>query len=929
MASETELFTRRLIVSKGAGKFGAHVRCFRKVVLAGLGGGLALVAPAALRAQASPLAPRAPLAVAAPGAAPTTAIVNLLTAAERAHDFGQFSVAEGSYRRLLGEPGVDATKVKLALTAVLLDAGRAAEADQVLATIPAPRGAAWQLRAGLAALQLRKRDAAQAAWDATKADELSEADRAWHVFLEGALYDLLPNRDRAAEQKANELYTRAEQSATTELGRARFQLAAERVRLQIAPPSDQALEQLKRLAETRQGFDDGYEQARTYAVGLAQRDRRAEAVAFLREQVQRTQNRAVRDEFDFLIGLIGERGRAGEGRAALLQLLASGATPLRQRQALELLATASGAGTERTQFRAELDRLIAANPPHPIREDLLYFRAQLTFAEKEFTTAESDAELLLRDYPASRLRVHAFGVLTQSAWEQQRYRRAADSARKAREALLAESTPGSRAARVRAELGVFEAEALFRAGLQAERVDRGAGAGKVDFRGAADAYAALLRERPPELEARRLGGLMFQHVLAEIKAGSPDTAARVLDERENDPAFDLESRWDAEWSLARAAQAQGDTAAAYARVKKLLAETAPRAGGLPPALRARMAWLEADLSFSAGQPAQTLILTEQLLGTLAGLDEALRGEVASTAILLKAQAELALGREPAALETLKKLRADHAKSDAAVRSYIIQAMHYAEQGKIDVAQRELTALVDNRDYSTNDYVPIALLRLAYLSDQLGGEENLTAANARIEQFIEHPAAANNVGLIFEARQKQGDILRRLNRFPQAQRAYEELVNKYPQRPEVVYAQLALAQCLNAQSSADPANAEKARAKFEEIHDRVDAPPGVRIEAGYNLGALLVRGGKPDEAALVWWNYVVTPFVVEAGATVDTDAKQAFWLGKTLLEYAELQEKRAREAEAKKALLLIVRKKLPGEIAAKKRLEQLGVPASSW
>src|SRR5204863_6209304 len=115
-----------------------------------------------------------------------------------------------------------------------------------------------------------------------------------------------------------------------------------------------------------------------------------------------------------------------------------------------------------------------------------------------------------------------------------------------------------------------------------------------DFRAAADAYAAALRERPPGVEA---GDLMFQRVLAEIKAESPD-AAKVLDEFEADPAFDLPNRWQAEWSLARALLGQGrkeKTAEAYARVTSLLTAqpaTSPRAAAmLKPELRARLAWL--------------------------------------------------------------------------------------------------------------------------------------------------------------------------------------------------------------------------------------------------------------------------------------------------------------------------------------------------
>ena len=91
---------------------------------------------------------------------------------------------------------------------------------------------------------------------------------------------------------------------------------------------------------------------------------------------------------------------------------------------------------------------------------------------------------------------------------------------------------------------MLEAEAWFRAGSAGD-------AG--DFRSAADAYAAALRERPAGLRA---GDLMFQRVLSEIKAGAVEAAQPLLDELGRDPGLDLANRWRAEGTLARALQGQ-------------------------------------------------------------------------------------------------------------------------------------------------------------------------------------------------------------------------------------------------------------------------------------------------------------------------------------------------------------------------------------
>ena len=223
---------------------------------------------------------------------------------------------------------------------------------------------------------------------------------------------------------------------------------------------------------------------------------------------------------------------------------------------------------------------------------------------------------------------------------------------------------------------------------------------------------------------------------------------------------------------------------------------------------------------------------------------------------------------------MNKLRADHPGKDAAASSYLIESEHYAEQEKIDKARKQLIDLTDNPVYKNSEYVPFALFRLASLAERLGREENLREANKRIEDLVElasRSTVAGQADLLFAARLKQGDIFRKLNDFPAAQRAYEDLVNRYPRRPDVVLAQLALAECHNAQSSsrgdplsADSSHADSAQLIFEQLRDRVDAPRDVRVEAGYNLGLLLARRGKAEEAVIVWWRDVVHPFLKEEG-----------------------------------------------------------------
>jgi tetratricopeptide (TPR) repeat protein len=585
------------------------------------------------------------------------------------------------------------------------------------------------------------------------------------------------------------------------------------------------------------------------------------------------------------------------GRVALSELVATGKDPVRQRMALRFLAQASEKNPARGQLRAELGRLIALVPAHPLQEDFYLYRANLLLGDKNYAAAEDDARALLEKFPGSGLKAEALTVLTGAAWEQRRYRLAADSATRAAAAM----TTGAR----RADLGVLVAEAWFRA---------------QDFRSSADAYAAVLRDPPEGLAAERLSALKFQRVQAEIESGTPEAAQTVLDGLVRDPGFRAEERWKAEWNLARALQARGaaGAAAAFQRVERLLNGVVET--GLAIDLRARLEWLRASLTLDVEppQPSKTLEYLTALETTLAAVSPAMGKEIASSAALVKAQAFFRQNNEAAALLQLKKLREEFPDSGAAVSSYLEEADHYAKQFKLVEAQQLYTKLAEF--FPTNVYAPYALY-FAALQAEARGDANLAEANKLIEKMVnEYPQS----DLIFAARLKQGHLLRKLNQFPQAQQAYEALVNNFSTSPDVVLAQLALAETHNAQAASDPAHLESALGLLEHLRDRVDAPVDVRVEAGFNLGLVLKQRGEVEKAASVWWRDVVTAFLIDTKMRTQLGAKGPYWMARTLLELGALREQQGKLEEAKEAWLLILKSNLPGDGQANAKLAAYGV-----
>jgi len=248
------------------------------------------------------------------------------------------------------------------------------------------------------------------------------------------------------------------------------------------------------------------------------------------------------------------------------------------------------------------------------------------------------------------------------------------------------------------------------------------------------------------------------------------------------------------------------------------------------------------------------------------------------------------------------------------------------RSRVTDAQRLLTKLAD--DFPNSAYAPYALYQAALQAERLGTDKNLEEAYKLLEGMVTNPRYASSA-LVFPSRMRQGDLLRRLNQFPQAQQTYELLVNNpsFARNPgDVILAQLALAECHNAQSANNASHAESAKRIFQDLVERVDAPPDVRVEAGYNLGVILSRTDSA-KAQEVWWNEVVDPFLVRPGGPEGLGPKGRWWIARTLLDVGSLFEQEGRLEEANRAWTLIIDTGLPGEALARQRLSRFHLPAA--
>lgn len=773
----------------------------------------------------------------------------------------------------------------LLLTAARLELGDTSGAAQALGNHGPARPPRYRLRAGLIAAREGRLAEAQAELGELRVEDLPVNERAWLYFLQG----LVAEANRESGQ-ASASYDQALSVATSEWQRARLRLTRERLRLAEGQATDNQANELRQQAERYAGRSVGTDYAIQHAVALVQLGRREAATVYLQTQLLSLAEVGLassRDDVRLMIGMVAGPG-SGAGRTALEQLLSIGADGMKQRMALYLLAEGAETVEARGRLRRLLDDLLVRAPAHILSEEMLLGRAELALIDQDHGSAEADAKALLARFPASAQRARALTQLAAVAWELKRFRTAADYA--------AQAAGATQDKEAQASLRLLSAEAAYRA---------------QDYITAAETYAAVIAAPPLGVSA---AAVMFQAVVANISGGRLGQAAEQIDQLAADPRFDATTRWQAEWRLARGLQAARQGELALARVARLRLE--PDAATRPAPLRARLAWLEARLAREAGRPEEALVLARAVPTELAGLEEPLAREIAGLARLVAAEALFDLDRADEAADELQKLRSDMPESEAALQSFLVEADIRASDGKLVESQQLLTRFAD--DYRDHENAPYAIFQAALNAERRGEDAYYREAYVLLEERLIRAYPQHK--LIFAARMKQGDLLRRLGEFASAQQIYEVLVNQFAQYPDakaIHQAQLALADSHRAQAATDPSHFESAITIFERLRDLAGASIDLRAEAGYKLGDMLAQ--RDVTQALATWGALADALVLDRERAAQLGASGRYWTGRLLVRMAGILEARDQMEEAREWWRLVLEQGLPGGALARVRL----------
>ena len=428
-----------------------------------------------------------------------------------------------------------------------------------------------------------------------------------------------------------------------------------------------------------------------------------------------------------------------------------------------------------------------------------------------------------------------------------------------------------------------------------------------DYVNAATSYKNLIQT---SLSKERSGEALFQYVNSGIQAGIVDELIQYIDTL----AFDTvggKHRWQSEWNLILAIK---DTQGIEEAVKRVRALRSNDLEDLPPDLALRFMWFETQLTFQDSNNEQVISLANSILALQSQLNESLipqniLEDIEAQTLLVKGRALYRLDIRDEATAVFEELRKKYPKDEASAISMHIEASYFSSVGLSVEAQARLVQLAG--EYPESSIAPRALLEAAINAEKRGIKNSYEEAINLLNNLLEkYPDST----YVFEARLKQGHILRRLSQFGAALKVYENLVNDFKEDERVMQAEISRIDCLNAMGNRNPKMYGDAIVYLENLLDN-EKDVALSAELTFKLGLLYLQTQQIKMAKQVWWTNIEK-------FTSEEKNIPGFWISKSIFELSDVLIKESLIGESQSLLQLLIENQLPGLALAKTKLERL-------
>jgi TolA-binding protein len=306
---------------------------------------------------------------------------------------------------------------------------------------------------------------------------------------------------------------------------------------------------------------------------------------------------------------------------------------------------------------------------------------------------------------------------------------------------------------------------------------------------------------------------------------------------------------------------------------------------------------------------------------VAALDAASAKLLSTELLFLKARVQIGGGDTSGGLAVLQQIRSESEGSSAAQHSYLIEADYQASIGDLKATQATLSLLAST--YPASVLAPQAIFEAALYCERRGPDFYGEAVRLHNDIAVRYPQDE----LVFSARLKQGDILRKMNDFAGAQLVYENVINAYPRHPRRFMAELSRADCMLALAQGNESQLVDVILSLERIIDTPNLPVNFQAEAGYKWGFALSKRGKVAEAKEVY-TLMIGALLLDQDGAARLGASGRYWGSRMLLALADILEAEGEFNEARRVYRKMVAFNLPGRNLAQGRAERLQIDAPS-
>lgn len=230
---------------------------------------------------------------------------------------------------------------------------------------------------------------------------------------------------------------------------------------------------------------------------------------------------------------------------------------------------------------------------------------------------------------------------------------------------------------------------------------------------------------------------------------------------------------------------------------------------VPKLFKLRLILYKSKILYANKQYAQAMLFASKVCNLLTSRNIPINNEnlvdIISNALFIKGCSALSLQDAKLADETFKQLRISFEQTKWSSLSFIKEAKFFSKLGNYDKAISLLQKCKDDK------YIPYAQYKIAEIMCAMG---RFTEALKLFEDIVQNYRDSEFKNL---ARIAEGDTLRMLGKFADAQIIYERMLGKVNDEEQVKYLSLARAKCLLAQNCRNSSALDRAIIALEKLY----------------------------------------------------------------------------------------------------------------